>query len=76
LAKPTGQPRETLPALMHEVHTFNRLGVALPTIARTRWMLGFQRRRVRRCECDTAMPKPGLFPQMSQTEATGISLQG
>src|SRR5919206_1884062 len=33
-------------------------------------MLGFQRRRVRRCECETDMPKPGPLPQTSQTAAT------
>jgi hypothetical protein len=32
-------------------------------MARMRWMLGFQRRRVRRCEWLTAMPKLGCFPQ-------------
>src|ERR1700729_3349421 len=34
-------------------------------------MFGFQRRGVRRCEYDTLLPKPGLLPQTSQTEATG-----
>src|SRR6266581_3095434 len=34
-------------------------------------MLGFQRRGVRRCECDTLLPKPGPLPHTSQTEATG-----
>ncbi|OLT10961.1 hypothetical protein BJF79_25070 [Actinomadura sp. CNU-125] len=43
------------------------------TTARTRWMLGFQRRGVRRCEWETRMPKPGPLPQTSQTEATGNS---
>jgi hypothetical protein len=38
--------RVTLPALRQEVHTLTRLGVP-PTIARTRWMFGFQRRLVR-----------------------------
>ena len=44
--------RVTLPAWMQEVHTLSFLGVlpVLPTIARTVWMLGFQRRFVRRCE--------------------------
>src|SRR5215469_10393316 len=37
-------------------------------------MFGFQRRGVRRCENDTLLPKPGLLPHTSQTEATG-SLQ-
>jgi hypothetical protein len=68
--------RVTLPALMHEVHTLRRLGVDLPTIARTRWMFGFQRRRLRRWENETAMPKPGPLPQTSHTEATTISLEG
>lgn len=67
--------RVTLPALMHEVQTFSRAGVDLPMIARTRWMFGFQRRRLRRCERETDMPKPGPLPQTSHTEATGFSLQ-
>src|SRR3954451_21966496 len=50
---------------MHEVHTSSFLGV-LPTMARTVWMLGFQRRRVRRWEWLTDMPKPGPLPQTSQ----------
>jgi len=61
--------RETLPALMHEVQAFTRLGVP-PTLVRTVWMLGFQRRRVRRCEWETLLPNPGPLPQTSQTEAT------
>ena len=40
-----------MPAFRQEVHTLSRLGV-LPTIARNVWMLGFQRRFVRRCECE------------------------
>src|SRR5271169_1785002 len=35
-------------------------------------MLGFQRRGVRRCECDTLLPKPGPLPHTSQTEDTGL----
>src|ERR1700683_1306314 len=58
---------------MQEVHTLSRLGVPL-TMARTVWMFGFQRRRVRRCECETLLPKPGLLPHTSQTEATGCSI--
>ena len=54
---------------MQEVHTFRRLGVPLTT-TRRRWMFGFQRRGVRRCENETLLPKPGPLPQMSQTEAT------
>src|SRR5580698_3816028 len=58
---------------MQEVHTLSRLGVPL-TMARTVWMFGFQRRRVRRCECETLLPKPGLLPHTSQTEATVRSI--
>jgi hypothetical protein len=39
----------TLPARMHEVQTLRRRGLPL-TMARTRWMLGYQRLLVRRCE--------------------------
>src|ERR1700761_4211713 len=59
---------------MQEVHTFRRLGVP-DTSARTVWMFGFQRRRVRTCECDTLLPKPGPLPQTSQTEATAASIK-
>lgn len=38
-----------LPALMHDVQTDTRRGDP-PTTARTRWMLGFQRRLLRRWE--------------------------
>jgi GNAT superfamily N-acetyltransferase len=68
-----GQPRTTLPALMHEVHTFRRLVVPPPAGTRTVWMFGFQRRGVRRCEWDTLWPKPGLLPQTSHTLATEVS---
>ncbi len=64
--------RETLPALMHEVQAFTRFGVP-PTTVRTRWMFGFQRRGVRRCECEMLLPKPGPLPQTSQLAATGHS---
>lgn len=64
--------RETLPALMHEVQAFSFFGVR-PITARTVWMLGFQRRLVRRCECETLLPKPGPLPQTSQLAATGHS---
>ena len=67
------QARVTLPALMHEVHTFSRLGVA-PMSVRTRWMFGFQRRLVRRWECEMLCPKPGPLPQTSQVAATVHSL--
>ena len=39
------------------------------TTARMRWMFGFHRRLVRRCEWLTFMPKLGCFPQISQTAA-------
>src|SRR5229473_2945473 len=54
---------------MQEVHTLTRLGVP-PAMVRIRWIFGFQRRRVRRCECETLLPKPGPLPHTSQTEAT------
>ena len=66
----TYSARVTLPALMHEVQTFSRFTVR-PTLARTGWMLGFQRRLVRRCEWETLMPKPGRLAQTSQVAATG-----
>src|SRR5215204_4542172 len=68
----------TLPDLMQPVHTLTRLTVP-STRARTRWMFGFQRRLVRRCECDTDMPHEGFLPHTSHTEAMGIhrsSLRG
>ena len=58
-----------MPALRQEVHTLRRLGVR-PIIARTDWMLGFQRREVRRCECEMLLPKLGPLPQTSQVAAT------
>ena len=65
----------TLPALMHEVQTYSRFGVP-STRARTRWMFGFQRRLVRRCECETLMPHEGPFPHRSQTAAMVLRLLG
>ena len=56
------------PALRQDVQTFRRFGVPRTT-ARTRWMLGFHRRLVRTCECETLLPKLGCLPQTSQTEA-------
>ena len=58
----------TLPALMQLVQTLRRF-VEPFTEARTRWMFGFQRRFVRRCECDTDMPHDGPLPHTSQTDA-------
>src|ERR1700716_2952180 len=55
---------------MHDVHTLMRF--LLPpgrVTVRTVWMLGSHRRLVRRWECDTDLPKPGPFPQISQTAA-------
>ena len=65
LAQPA---RTTRPALMHFVQAFSRLGAPFTT-ARTRWMFGSHRRFDRRCEWETFIPKPGVFPQMSQTAA-------
>src|SRR6476469_8187909 len=56
-----------LPALSLEVQTFTRLGEPF-TIARTRWMFGFQRRFVRRCEWLSFMPKIGFLPHTSHTD--------
>src|SRR5947208_10801987 len=67
------QPRTTLPALMHEVHTLRRLRWDTPTLAWTVWMFGFHRRLVRRWECETDLPKPGPLPQTSHTAATSNS---
>jgi len=54
---------------MHEVQTLSRRGVP-STRTRTRWMFGFHRRFVRRCEWETFIPKLGDFPQTSHTAAT------
>src|SRR3954452_21540882 len=55
---------------MHEVHTLMRFLFPPGWVtARTTWMLGSHRRLVRRWECDTDLPKPGPFPQISQTAA-------
>ena len=58
----------TLPARMQLVHTSMRR-VDPPTTARTRWMFGFQRRLVRRCEWLMRMPNCGYLPHTSQTDA-------
>ena len=39
------------------------------TTVRTFWMFGFQRRGVRRWECEMLWPKPGPLPQTSQLAA-------
>ena len=59
-----------MPAFRQDVHTDSLRRVPGATAARTVWMLGFHRRLVRRCECETDMPKPGPLPQTSQTLAT------
>ena len=66
-----GRYRVTLPALMQEVQTFRRLGLPA-TVARTRWIFGSQRRLVFFFDQGTLWPKPGPFPQMSHTAATGV----
>jgi uracil-DNA glycosylase len=59
-----------LPALMQEVHAFTRFLFAPGWLTEcTTWMFGSQRRLVRRWECDTDLPKPGPFPQISHTAA-------
>src|ERR1700742_4714046 len=55
---------------MQDVQTLMRF--LLPpgwVTVRTVWMFGSHRRLVRRWECDTDLPKPGPFPQISQTAA-------
>jgi hypothetical protein len=49
-----------------DVQTRTRFG-APPTTARIFWMLGLQRRFVRRWEWLTRMPTRGRFPQTLQT---------
>ena len=63
----------TLPARMQDVQTCSRLGYP-STMARTFWMLGFQRRLVRRWEWLTFMPNEGFLPQTSHTAAMLIRL--
>jgi hypothetical protein len=53
--------------MRHDVQTFTRFGDPF-TIARTRWMFGFQRRFVRRCEWLSFMPKIGFLPHTSHTD--------
>ena len=65
----------TLPALRQPVHTFTLRTVPGATTARTDWMLGLQRRFVRRWEWLTLMPKDGFLPHTSQVEAI-TALQG
>src|SRR4051812_4887574 len=53
---------------MHDVQTCIRLVVPLTT-ARTRWMLGFQRRFERTCEWLMLTPNDGFLPHTSHTAA-------
>src|ERR1700676_3728699 len=62
-----------LPARMQDVHTCNRRGEPF-TSARTRWMLGSQRRLVRRWEWLRFIPNDGCLPQTSHTAATTRTL--
>src|SRR5579864_3361802 len=55
---------------MQEVHTWTLRGEPL-TIALTLWMLGFQRRLVRRWEWLMLIPNDGRFPHTSHTAAIG-----
>lgn len=55
-------------ALRHLVQTCTRFGEPFTT-TRMRWTFAFQRRRVRRWEWEMLFPNPGVFPQMSHTEA-------
>ncbi len=67
------QARATLPAFRHEAHTLTRFGVP-PTTVRTDWMFGFQRRLVRRWECEMLWPKPGptrISESASSTQIAG-----
>ena len=63
----------TLPDRMHDVQTFSRLG-APSTTARTFWMLGSQRRFVRRWEWLMFIPNDGFLPQTSHTAAMSLRL--
>jgi hypothetical protein len=58
---------------MHDVQTCRRRGVP-STKARTRWMLGSQRRFVRLWEWLRFMPKEGCLPQSPHTAAMADSL--
>ena len=52
------------------MQTLTRFGDPF-TMARTRWMLGFQRFGERLCEWETCIPKNGVFPHMSHLAAIG-----
>ncbi len=63
----------TFPDRMHEVQALSRLGEP-STMARTRWMLGSQRRLVRRWEWLMFIPNDGFLPQTSHTAAMTLRL--
>src|SRR5690606_41225021 len=63
----------SLPARRQEVQTRIRRVVPPPAGVRTIWMLGIQRRLVRRCEWDTLLPKPGCLPQTSDRKSTRLN---
>jgi hypothetical protein len=56
---------------MQDVQTLSRLGLPA-TMARTRWIFGFQRRLVFFFDQGTLWPNPGLLPHTSHTAATGV----
>lgn len=60
--------RCTLPVRRQRVQTYTRLG-APSTIARTRWMLGFQERLVAMWEWLTELPWSAFLPQTSHLYA-------
>ncbi len=53
---------------MHDVQALTRFGDP-STMARTRWMLGFHRRLVRRWEWLMLIPNDGRLPHTSHTAA-------
>ena len=55
-------------ALRHFVQTATFFGEPL-TSTLIFCTFALKRRRVRRCEWEMVFPNPGVFPQMSQTEA-------
>jgi hypothetical protein len=59
---------------MQDVQTLSRLGLPA-TMARTRWIFGFQRRLVFFFDQGTLWPNPGLLPHTSHTAATGVRSQ-
>lgn len=60
--------RVTLFAFRQRVQTATFLGVPL-TRTRIFWTFALKRRRVRRWEWEMVFPNPGVFPQISHTEA-------